>query len=73
MMSICDFDKLVYGDVLYLTCKARYQLHRYVAYFRLSPLLKRVRIVVGGFGRKSCVSTDLRKPGNTCASPTAMI
>ena len=29
--------------------------------------------VVGGFGKKSCVSTGVRKPGNTYASPTAMI
>ena len=29
--------------------------------------------VVGGFGKKSCVSTDVRKPGNTYGSPTAMI
>ena len=43
------------------------------AYFRLSPLQKHVRKVVGGFGKKSCVSTGVRKPGNTCASPTAMI
>ena len=40
---------------------------------RLSPLQKHVRKVVGGFGRKSCVSTGVRKPGNTYASPTAMI
>ena len=32
-----------------------------------------VRKVVGGFGKKSCVSTGVRKPGNTCASSTAMI
>ena len=42
-------------------------------YYRLSPLQKHVRKVVGGFGKKSCVSTGVRKPGNTCASPTAMI
>ena len=35
------------------------------AYFRLSPLQKHVRKVVGGFGKKSCVSTGVRKPGNT--------
>ena len=45
----------------------------YPAYFRLSPLHKHVKKVVGGFGKKSCVSTGVRKPGNTCASPTAMI
>ena len=38
-----------------------------------SPLQKHVRKVVGGFGKKSCVSTGVRKPGNTCASPTAMV
>ena len=43
------------------------------AYFRLSPLQKHVIIVVGGFGKKSSVSTGVRKPVNTYASPTAMI
>ena len=43
------------------------------AYFCLSPLQKHVRKVVGGFGENSCVSTGVRKPGNTYASPTAMI
>ena len=43
------------------------------AYFRLSPLQKHVRKVLSGFGKKSCVSTGVRKPGNTRASPTAMI
>ena len=39
-----------------------------------SPLQKHVRKVVGGFGKKSCVSTGVRKPGiNTYASPIAMI
>ena len=42
-------------------------------YFRLSPLQTHVRKVVGGFGEKSCVSSGVRKPGNTYASPTAMI
>ena len=28
-------------------------------------LQKHVRKVVGGFGKKSCVSTGVRKPGNT--------
>ena len=32
-----------------------------------------VRKVVGGFGKKSCVSTGVRKPENSYASPTAMI
>ena len=39
----------------------------------ISPLQKHVRKVVGGFGKKSCVSTGLRKPGNTYASPTAIV
>ena len=30
------------------------------------------RKVVGSFGKKSCVSTGVRKPGNTYASLTAM-
>ena len=42
-------------------------------YFCLSPLQKYVSKVVGGFGKKSCVSTGVRKPGNTYVSPTAMI
>ena len=41
----------------------------FLAYFRLSPLQKYVRKVVGGFGKKSCVSTGVRKPGSTFASP----
>ena len=45
----------------------------FLADFRLSPLLKHVRKVVGGFGKKSCVTTGVRKLGNSCASPTAMI
>ena len=43
------------------------------AYFHLSPLQKHVRKVVSSFGMKSCVSTGVRKSGNTYASPTAMI
>ena len=43
------------------------------AYFLLSPLQNHVGKVVGGFGKKRCVSTGVRKPGNTCASPTAII
>ena len=34
-------------------------------YFRLSPLQKHVGKVVGGFWKKSCVSTGVSKPGNT--------
>ena len=45
----------------------------FLVYFHLSPLQKHVRKVVGGFGKKSCVSIGVRKPGNTCASPTSMI
>ena len=36
------------------------------AYFCLSPLQKYARKVVGVFGKKSCVSTGERKPGNMC-------
>ena len=43
------------------------------AYFRLAPLQKHVRNVVGGFRKKSCFSTGVRKPGNSYVSPTAMI
>ena len=45
----------------------------FLVYFRLFPLQKHVKKVVGGFGKKSCVSTGVRKPGNTCTSPTTMI
>ena len=38
-----------------------------------SPLQKHVRKGVGGFGKKSCVSTGVRKPRNIWASPAAMI
>ena len=48
-------------------------LRTWWSYFHLSPLQKHERKVVGGFGKKSCVSTSVRKPGNTYASPTAMI
>ena len=51
----------------------RLRRHFFPANFCLSPLQKPVRKVVGGFGKKSCVSTGVRNPGNTCASPTAMI
>ena len=56
-------------------CEFHPQLRRlfFLAYFRRSPLQRHVRKVVGGFGKKSCVSTGVRKPGNTCASSTAMI
>ena len=43
------------------------------ACFHLSPLQKHVRKVAGGFGKKSYVSTGMRKPGNTCESPNTMI
>ena len=41
--------------------------------FSPSPLQKHVRKLVSGIGKNSCVSTGVRKPGNTYASPTAMI
>ena len=40
------------------------------AYFRLSPLHKIVRKVVSDFGKRSCVGTGVRKPGNTVISVT---
>ena len=40
----------------------------FLAYFRLSPLQKHVRKVVSGFGKKTSVSTGVRKPGNTCVT-----
>ena len=51
----------------WLGCEFDPRLRRlfFMAYFRLSPLQKHVRKVVGGFGKKSCVSTGVRKPGNT--------
>ena len=51
-------------------CEFDPQLRRlfFPAYFRLSPLQKHVRKVVGGFGKKSSVSTGVRKPGNTCVT-----
>ena len=56
-------------------CKFDPQLRRlfFPAYFHLSPLQKHVKKVVGGFEKKSCVNTGVRKPGNTYASLTAMI
>ena len=47
--------------------------HFFPAYFRLSPLLKHVRKVVYGFEKKLVLVTGVRKPGNTGATPTAMI
>ena len=48
-------------------CEFDSQLRRlfFPAYFRFSPLQKHVRKVVGGFGKKCCFSTRVRKPGNT--------
>ena len=48
-------------------CEFNPRLRRtfFPAYFRLSPLQKHVKKVVGGFGKKSRVSTGVRKPGNT--------
>ena len=57
--------------VLYLS--PEYKVLFFPAYFCLSPLQKHVGKVVGGFGKKRCVCTGVRKPGNTYASPTAMI
>ena len=54
-------------------CDARLRRLFALEYFRHSPLQKHVRKVVGGFGKKISVSTGVRKPGKTYASPTAMI
>ena len=56
-------------------CEFNPRLRRtfFPAYFRLPPLQMHVRKIVRGFGKKSCVSIGVRKPGNICASPTAMI
>ena len=56
-------------------CEFDLRLRRlfFTAYFRLSPLQKHVRKVVCGFGKKSCVGTGVRKPGNTYASPTLAV
>ena len=52
LMSGCEFDP-------------RLKRLFFPAYFRFSPLQKHVRKVVGGFGKKSCFSTGVRKSGNT--------
>ena len=51
------------------------QLRRlfFSVYFRLPPLQKYVGKVVGGFGKKTCVRTGVRKPRNRYSSPTTMI
>ena len=53
-------------------CEFDPQLRRlfFPAYFRLSPLQKHVRKVVGGCGRKSCVSIPVWESQETYASPT---
>ena len=47
----------------------------YLQYLNImsSARSRKVRKVGGGFGKESCVSTGVRKPGNTYVSPTAMI
>ena len=66
-------------DFSFNTFSTRWALSKWLrltffpAYFRLSPLQKHVRKVVVGFRKKSCVSTGVRKQGNSCVSPTAMI
>ena len=51
-------------------CEFDSQLRQLVfpLYFCHSPLQKHVRKVVGGFGKKICINTGVRKPGNTYAS-----
>ena len=39
----------------------------------LNPNKTNESSLLGGFRKKSCVSTGVRKPGNTCASLTTMI
>ena len=64
----CQTHDLV--DVSLIPCRCELSFQHI---FRLTPLQKHVRKVVDGFGKKSCVNTGVIKPGNTCASPTAMI
>ena len=45
----------------------------FLVYFFLLPLQEHARKVVGGFGKKNCVGSSVRKPGNTCDSLTAML
>ena len=52
-VGCCEFD-------------SRLRRTSFPTYFRLSPLQQHVRKVVGGFGKKSCVGTGVRKPGNMC-------
>ena len=49
-----------------LTCEFDPRLRRlfFPAYFCLSPLQKHERKVVSGIGKKSCLTTGVRKPGN---------
>ena len=44
----------------------------FLVYFCLSPLQKHVRKSSLWLWKESCFSTGVRKPGNTCASPTAI-
>ena len=57
----------------WLRVRSPVEANFFPAYFWLSPLQNQVRKVVGGFEKKSCVTTGVRKPGNTSASPTTMI
>ena len=54
------------ADPVTKSCKVRTDCKGSV----ICNLQKHVRKVVGGFGKKSCVSTGVRKPGSTYASPT---
>ena len=60
-------------DLVVVSSKPNLRQTFFPAYFRLSLLLKHVRNVVCGFGKESCVSTGVRKSGNTCASSTVMV
>ena len=59
--------KVVAPPRLFSGCEFDPRLRRlfFPAYFRLSPLQKHVRKVVGGFGKES---TGVRKPGKTCVT-----
>ena len=55
--------------------KAVIKLHlRYMCTYMSTHILNPFpNNIVGGFGKKSCVTIGVRKPGNTYASPTTMI
>ena len=60
-----DFELTVRSYFVWWSCIQPLARARVAPHFCLSPLQKHVRKVGGGFGKKSCVSTGVRKPGNT--------